>query len=227
MTAVLVVVAFVAAYVLIATERIHRVAAALCGAAAMVVLGVVDAQVAFFSEETGVDWNVIFLLLGMMVIVSVLQADRRLRVPRDLGRQTRPRPALRDDGDAGRHHRRGLGAARQRHHGAADRPGDPAGVRPAGPAAGAVPDRRGAGLQHRRHRDPGRRPAQHHHRQPGRPVLQRLPGQPRPDRRCSLLVVFIGLCRVLFRSAFRYDAERVAGADGAGRARGRSATAAC
>lgn len=73
MTEVLVVVAFVAAYILIATERIHRVAAALCGAAAMVVLGVVDAHVAFFSEETGVDWNVIFLLLGMMVIVSVLK----------------------------------------------------------------------------------------------------------------------------------------------------------
>ncbi len=70
---VLVVVAFVAAYILIATERIHRVAAALAGAAAMVVLGVVDAHVAFFSEETGVDWNVIFLLLGMMIIVGVLR----------------------------------------------------------------------------------------------------------------------------------------------------------
>jgi Na+/H+ antiporter NhaD/arsenite permease-like protein len=72
-TTVLVVVAFVAAYVLIATERIHRVAAALSGAAAMVLLGVVDTQVAFFSEKTGVDWNVIFLLLGMMVIVSVMK----------------------------------------------------------------------------------------------------------------------------------------------------------
>jgi Na+/H+ antiporter NhaD/arsenite permease-like protein len=39
----------------------------------MVLLGVVDAEVAFFSEETGVDWNVIFLLLGMMIIVSVLK----------------------------------------------------------------------------------------------------------------------------------------------------------
>ena len=72
-TQVLVVVAFATAYVLIATERIHRVAAALSGAAAMVVLGVVDAQVAFFSERTGVDWNVIFLLLGMMIIVGVLR----------------------------------------------------------------------------------------------------------------------------------------------------------
>ena len=73
MTTWLVIAVFVGAYVLIATERIHRVAAALGGAALMVVIGVVDAEVAFFSEETGVDWNVIFLLLGMMVIVSVLK----------------------------------------------------------------------------------------------------------------------------------------------------------
>ncbi len=73
MTAIIVVVVFVAAYVLIATERIHRVAAALAGAAAMALIGVVDVHVAFFSEETGVDWNVIFLLLGMMIIVSVVK----------------------------------------------------------------------------------------------------------------------------------------------------------
>ena len=73
MATVLVLVVFVAAYVLIATERIHRVAAALGGAAAMVLLGVVDSRVAFFSEETGIDWNVIFLLLGMMIIVGVLR----------------------------------------------------------------------------------------------------------------------------------------------------------
>lgn len=70
---VLVVVAFVAAYLLIATERIHRVAAALFGAAAMVLLGATDAQSGFFSEETGVDWNVIFLLLGMMIIVGIVR----------------------------------------------------------------------------------------------------------------------------------------------------------
>lgn len=73
MITTLVIVAFVAAYVLIATERIHRVAAALWGAGAMVVLGVADSDVAFFSEETGIDWNVLGLLLGMMVIVSVMR----------------------------------------------------------------------------------------------------------------------------------------------------------
>ncbi len=73
MTTTLVVAAFVGAYILIATERVHRVTAALAGAAAMVLLGVADVHVAFFSEETGVDWNVIFLLLGMMIIVSVVK----------------------------------------------------------------------------------------------------------------------------------------------------------
>ena len=73
LTTWLVIAAFVGAYVLIATERIHRVAAALGGAAAMVLLGAVDANTAFFSEETGVDWNVIFLLLGMMIIVSIVK----------------------------------------------------------------------------------------------------------------------------------------------------------
>jgi Na+/H+ antiporter NhaD/arsenite permease-like protein len=69
----LVVAVFVGAYVLIATERVHRTAAALGGAALMVGLGATDAAAMFFSAETGIDWNVIFLLLGMMIIVSVVK----------------------------------------------------------------------------------------------------------------------------------------------------------
>jgi Na+/H+ antiporter NhaD/arsenite permease-like protein len=64
---------FLGAYVLIATERIPRTAAALGGAGVMLALGITNAHTAFFAEESGVDWNVIFLLLGMMVIVSVLR----------------------------------------------------------------------------------------------------------------------------------------------------------
>ncbi|MGH3727424.1 MAG: SLC13 family permease, partial [Micromonosporaceae bacterium] len=64
---------FVIAYVLIATEKVHRVAAALGGAAVMLALGLTDGEHAFFSEEAGIDWNVIFLLLGMMLVVSVLK----------------------------------------------------------------------------------------------------------------------------------------------------------
>jgi Na+/H+ antiporter NhaD/arsenite permease-like protein len=73
MTAWLAVAVFAVAYVFIATEKIHRVAAALGGASLMLLIGATDAEHAFFSEEAGVDWNVIFLLLGMMLIVSVLK----------------------------------------------------------------------------------------------------------------------------------------------------------
>jgi Na+/H+ antiporter NhaD/arsenite permease-like protein len=64
---------FVGAYLLIATERIHRVTAALGGAWLMLAVGLTDAAGAFFSRDTGIDWNVIFLLLGMMVIVGVMR----------------------------------------------------------------------------------------------------------------------------------------------------------
>ena len=63
---------FVIAYVLIATEKFNRIAIALGGAAAMVIIGATDADKAFYSHSTGIDWNVIFLLLGMMIIVGVV-----------------------------------------------------------------------------------------------------------------------------------------------------------
>ena len=69
LSAVAACVIFLGAYVLIATERwVSRVAAAL-----VLALGISDAEAAFFSTETGVDWNVIFLLLGMMIIVGVMR----------------------------------------------------------------------------------------------------------------------------------------------------------
>ena len=71
--AILAIAVFVIAYVFIATERIPRVAAALGGAAIMLVVGATSADEAFFAEETGIDWNVIFLLFGMMIIVGVLR----------------------------------------------------------------------------------------------------------------------------------------------------------
>jgi len=69
----LAVVVFVGAYVLIAIDKIPRVTVALCGAAAMVIIGATDDHGVFFSEESGVDWNVIFLLLGMMIIVGIMR----------------------------------------------------------------------------------------------------------------------------------------------------------
>jgi Na+/H+ antiporter NhaD/arsenite permease-like protein len=72
-TGVLAVAVFVAAYILIATERIPKVTTALAGAGIILALGVASAEDAFFSPETGIDWDVIFLLFGMMIIVSVLR----------------------------------------------------------------------------------------------------------------------------------------------------------
>nr|WP_042178638.1 ArsB/NhaD family transporter [Kibdelosporangium sp. MJ126-NF4]CEL13303.1 Na+/H+ antiporter NhaD type [Kibdelosporangium sp. MJ126-NF4]CTQ98994.1 Na+/H+ antiporter NhaD type [Kibdelosporangium sp. MJ126-NF4] len=64
---------FVLAYILIATEKVHRLMAALGGAAVLLAIGVVGSEDAFYSHETGIDWDVIFLLLGMMIIVGVLR----------------------------------------------------------------------------------------------------------------------------------------------------------
>jgi Na+/H+ antiporter NhaD/arsenite permease-like protein len=64
---------FLAAYALIASEKVHRVAAALGGAGIMLLIHATGAEAAFFSEHAGIDWNVIFLLLGMMIIVGVLK----------------------------------------------------------------------------------------------------------------------------------------------------------
>jgi Na+/H+ antiporter NhaD/arsenite permease-like protein len=67
------IIVFSIVYLLIATERINRVVAALVGAGVILAIGVVGSDDAFFSKETGIDWNVIFLLFGMMVIVGVLR----------------------------------------------------------------------------------------------------------------------------------------------------------
>jgi Na+/H+ antiporter NhaD/arsenite permease-like protein len=66
-------VVFIGAYVLIATEKVPRTTVALVGAALMVIIGATDDQGIFFSPESGIDWNVIFLLLGMMIIVGILR----------------------------------------------------------------------------------------------------------------------------------------------------------
>jgi Na+/H+ antiporter NhaD/arsenite permease-like protein len=63
---------FLIAYAFIATEKINRVAVVCAGAALMLIIGATNADAAFYSHETGIDWNVIFLLLGMMIIVGVI-----------------------------------------------------------------------------------------------------------------------------------------------------------
>jgi Na+/H+ antiporter NhaD/arsenite permease-like protein len=67
------VVTFVVAYLLIATERVPKLVTALAGAGVILAFGVASSEDAFYSHDTGVDWDVIFLLLGMMIIVGILR----------------------------------------------------------------------------------------------------------------------------------------------------------
>ncbi len=147
---------FVVAYVLLATEKIHRTKVALGGAALMLLLRITDAEKAFFDDHTGIEWNVIFLLFGMMVIVSVLRrtgvfeylaiwtakrtSGKAYRLMVMLCLLTAGASALLDNVTT-------VLLDRTRHL-----PGVPA----AGAAARAVHHRRGDGLQHRWCGHPGR-----------------------------------------------------------------------
>jgi Na+/H+ antiporter NhaD/arsenite permease-like protein len=62
---------FLGAYAFIALERIHKTIVALTGAALMLLLGIVEQEESFFSEELGIDYNVIFLLISMMLIINI------------------------------------------------------------------------------------------------------------------------------------------------------------
>jgi Na+/H+ antiporter NhaD/arsenite permease-like protein len=60
---------FLITYALIVTERVHRTVSALLGGVAMILLGVLPQEQAFGA----VDWNVIFLLAGMMALANILR----------------------------------------------------------------------------------------------------------------------------------------------------------
>ena len=64
---------FALVYALIATDKVDKTKAALAGATAMLLLGIVDQHTAFHGSEQvhGIDWNTIFLLIGMMIIVNI------------------------------------------------------------------------------------------------------------------------------------------------------------
>jgi Na+/H+ antiporter NhaD/arsenite permease-like protein len=70
---VVAVVVFVVAYALIASDRVNKTLVALAGAAIIVALPVINSDDVFYSHDTGIGWDVIFLLFGMMIIVSVLR----------------------------------------------------------------------------------------------------------------------------------------------------------
>ena len=67
------VIIFAAIYGLIITERMDPSAAAISGAVLMIALGVLSQDEAFSVRELGVDWNVIFLLVSMMALISMMK----------------------------------------------------------------------------------------------------------------------------------------------------------
>ena len=73
MSAAVAVAVFAAAYALIASEKVNRVAVALAGAGLMLAFRLVSSEDAFHSTDFGIDWEVIFLLLGMMIVVGVMK----------------------------------------------------------------------------------------------------------------------------------------------------------
>ena len=64
---------FIAAYACIISERFNNTTVALVGAGLMILLPVIESHDVFYSPASGIDWDVIFLMLGMMIIVSVLR----------------------------------------------------------------------------------------------------------------------------------------------------------
>jgi Na+/H+ antiporter NhaD/arsenite permease-like protein len=60
---------FLITYAFIVSDRVHRTIAALLGGLTIILIGVLDQEQAFHA----IDWNVIFLLAGMMMIANVLR----------------------------------------------------------------------------------------------------------------------------------------------------------
>jgi Na+/H+ antiporter NhaD/arsenite permease-like protein len=60
---------FVATYVLIITEWVNKMLAAMIGGFVIILVGILPQQEALLA----VDWNVIFFLIGMMMVISVLK----------------------------------------------------------------------------------------------------------------------------------------------------------
>lgn len=60
---------FIGTYVFIITEWINKMLAAMIGGFLLVLIGIVNQDMAFHA----IDWNVIFFLIGMMLVISVLR----------------------------------------------------------------------------------------------------------------------------------------------------------
>ncbi len=63
---------FVLTFVAIVSEKVHKTKVALFAAALMIALPIVSQEEAFHSSEFGIDYNVVFLLISMMILVNII-----------------------------------------------------------------------------------------------------------------------------------------------------------
>ena len=63
---------FIISYGVIVSEKLDKTKVALIGAGLMLALKIVSQNEAFYDEKYSVDYNVIFLLISMMIIVNIL-----------------------------------------------------------------------------------------------------------------------------------------------------------
>ena len=63
---------FLVALALIVSEKIHKTKVALAAGALMIALPILEQHEAFYSRRFGIDYDVVFLLIGMMVLVNIL-----------------------------------------------------------------------------------------------------------------------------------------------------------
>ncbi|OGW25258.1 MAG: hypothetical protein A2X55_08690, partial [Nitrospirae bacterium GWB2_47_37] len=64
---------FLLAYAAIISEKIHKTIIAIFGAGLILIFKILQQHEAFHVEEFGIDWNVIFLLISMMVIINLMR----------------------------------------------------------------------------------------------------------------------------------------------------------
>lgn len=64
---------FLVAYAAIISDKIHKTVIALVGASLVLVFSILTQHQAFHLEEFGIDWNVIFLLISMMIIINIMR----------------------------------------------------------------------------------------------------------------------------------------------------------
>lgn len=64
---------FVIALIIIISEKIHKTIVAIFAASLVIIFKILHQYEAFHIEELGVDWNVIFLLINMMIIINLIR----------------------------------------------------------------------------------------------------------------------------------------------------------